>query len=129
MHTAVGILLAEEHVRAGVDLTSEQLERLTSHVLVEAKRAGLKEVTHVELGQDPKSGQVTPNVIIHQAHRGDVDDPRTLFTHADATRGLATPVETSNQELQTVNRGMDQQQQEMQARQQQEQSASRSMSM
>jgi hypothetical protein len=129
MHTAIGVLLGEEHAREGIDLTPAQLDRLTSHVLVDAKRQGLTAVTHLELGQDNKTGLANSNVSVFQAFRGDVDDPRTAWAHTDAMKGLVTPVETSNQQLQAVNQGLAQQSQQQQVRQEQHRAMGSSMSM
>ncbi|MFC4764850.1 XVIPCD domain-containing protein [Dyella koreensis] len=103
--------LTKLHDARGFRLDPDQMERLATGTLIEAKRAGLREVTHMEFGQNRETGQVSPNIHLFQAFRGDIDDPRTGWGAVDAQQAMHVPLVQSHQQLQTVNQQMDHQQQ------------------
>ncbi|WP_266171704.1 XVIPCD domain-containing protein [Dyella subtropica] len=121
MHDTIRDQLVTLHDEAGLPLSREQLDRLTASVLIEAKRSGLTDVTHLEFGENPETGKIVPTIHVLQAFRGDLDDPRTGWGAVDAQQAVNIPVEQSHQQLQTVNQQLEHQQQQNQQLRLQEQ--------
>jgi hypothetical protein len=114
LYQSINIQVAELHAREGIDVSNEQLDRVSTALLVEAKRNGVRQVTDVEFGQDA-SGRRTPDLIATEAFRGNPDDVRSRWAGIDASQAIAMPVETSSQQLQTVNQQLEQRMQQQQA--------------
>ena len=86
------------------------MDRLAAGALVEAKRMGLTDVTHLEFGE-PAKGEQMPTVHMFQAYGGDIDDPRTHWGAVDAAQAIRMPVQQSHAQLQAVNEQLEQQRQ------------------
>ncbi|MFC4765389.1 XVIPCD domain-containing protein [Dyella koreensis] len=109
MHQGIRDHLVALHRDAGFTLAPDQMERLTASVLVEAKRSGLTDVTHMEFGEAVASGMGTPTIHVFQAFRGDLDDPRTEWGAVNAQQAMDVPLQHSHQQLQVVNQQLEQQ--------------------
>jgi hypothetical protein len=89
------------HAQEGIRLAPQQTERLALCSVVEARRAGMCEVTHVSLGQD-RHGQVLPEVHLYQAHDGNLDDVRTRWSKVDALQAFEIDPVAAARELEQV---------------------------
>jgi hypothetical protein len=114
LYQSINIQVAELHAREGIDVSNEQLDRVSTALLVEAKRNGVRQVTDVEFGQDA-NGRRTPDLIATEAFRGEPDDVRSRWAGIDASQAIAVPVETSGQQLEAVNQQLEQRMQQQQA--------------
>jgi hypothetical protein len=114
LYRSINIQVAELHAREGIDVSNEQLDRVSTALLVEAKRNGVRQVTNVEFGQDT-NGHRTPDLIATEAFRGNPDDVRSRWAGIDASQAIAVPVETSGQQLEAVNQQLEQRMQQQQA--------------
>lgn len=129
MYNAIAVHLAELHAHEGIDLSKEQMDRLSTALLVKAKENGLQRVTDMEFGGNA-GGSRNATVHAFQAFEGDIDDPRTRWAGIDASKAIGVPVEASVDRLQVVNGMIEQQQQQAMAqRQRVEQQQAQGMSL
>lgn len=127
MYQSIYLQLGELNAQSNINASKGEMERITSALMVEAKRNHMGSVTHMQYGKD-KNGGFMPIIHLKEAFHGDLDDPRTRWAALDGTKAVNQPIEQSLQQLEDVNQNIQQRQLMREAELSQQQGMGMSMS-
>ncbi|UPG85729.1 DUF2235 domain-containing protein [Luteibacter aegosomatis] len=127
MFQSIYLQLGELNAQSNINASKGEMERITSALMVEAKRNHMGSVTHMHYGKD-KNGGFMPIIHLKEAFHGDLDDPRTRWAAVDGTKAVNQPIEQSLQQLDDVNQTIQQRQLMREAELSQQQGIGMSMS-
>lgn len=101
MYHSASVQLMELHVRSGFGLSFEQADRLTTALVVEAKKNGMKAIDDIQFGKefDP----IHPTIDAFETIHGEPGGLRSNAVSVEALKALDMPVDELNQQLHVFN--------------------------